>query len=281
MQLGCGLFGLTYELENDFWGTFQKLKKSGFTAVEPLYAFKNDPALLPDSPIPSFLKTILWDEEKVFSYLPKLREIGLNISSMHVGFLFGMQIEDGIRELLELSKKTGIQTFITSLEFDTKEKADAAAKLLNTANQLLHGTDVRFGYHNHYMEFKTDMIDGKQMTLMDYFLSITDSDVKLQLDTGWQMYGGSEVLPFIEKYQDRILSVHLKDFVEDFTSIEKEDAFAAIGDGVLPTKEIVDLLPSLRLIEHGLMIDQDQPAKGAVLSEDLQKGADYLKGILA
>ena len=281
MQLGCGLFGLTYELENDFWGTFQKLKKSGFTAVEPLYAFKNDPALLPDSPIPSFLKTILWDEEKVFSYLPKLREIGLNISSMHVGFLFGMQIEDGIRELLELSKKTGIQTFITSLEFDTKEKADAAAKLLNTANQLLHGTDVRFGYHNHYMEFKTDMIDGKQMTLMDYFLSITDSDVKLQLDTGWQMYGGSEVLPFIEKYQDRILSVHLKDFVEDFTSIEKEDAFAAIGDGVLPTKKIVDLLPSLRLIEHGLMIDQDQPAKGAVLSEDLQKGADYLKGILA
>lgn len=281
MQLGCGLFGLTYELENDFWGTFQKLKKSGFTAVEPLYAFKNDPALLPDSPIPSFLKTILWNEEKVLSYLPRLQEIGLEISSMHVGFLFGISVKDSVQELLKLSQKTGIQTFITSLEFDTKEKAESAAELLNTANRLLYGTNLRLGYHNHYMEFKTEIINGKQMTLMDYFLSITDYDVKLQLDTGWQMYGGSEVLPFIEKYQDRILSVHLKDFVEDFASIEKDNAFAAIGDGVLPTKEIINQLPSLSLIEHGLMIDQDQSSKGSVLFKDLQKGADYLKRLLA
>ncbi len=81
MKLGCGLFGLAMELGEDFWGTMQKLADIGFTAVEPLYAFKEDTALQPGSPVPSFLKTILWNEEEVKEYLPRLNlmEHGLMI----------------------------------------------------------------------------------------------------------------------------------------------------------------------------------------------------------
>lgn len=39
MELGCGLFGLAFELEQDFRGTLKKLADAGFTAVEPLYSF--------------------------------------------------------------------------------------------------------------------------------------------------------------------------------------------------------------------------------------------------
>ena len=77
MKLGCGMYGLAFELEKDFWGTMQKLADAGFTAIEPLYAFPNDPALAPDSPDPAFLKTILWDDKKVAEYQPRLREMGL------------------------------------------------------------------------------------------------------------------------------------------------------------------------------------------------------------
>ncbi len=273
MKLGCGLFGLAMELGGDFWGTMQKLADIGFTAVEPLYAFKGDAALQPDSPVPSFLKTILWNEEKVKEYLPQLREMGLEISSMHAGFLFGTPVESGCEELLGFAERTGITRFMTSLEFDTMEKTESAIRLMNKAKEIMDGTGVTLGYHNHYMEFLPADDTG---TFMDYFLKNTDEQISLQLDVGWQMYGGSDVPAFMKKYPERICSVHLKDFIKGFAEVPKDDAFAAIGDGALPTKEVLELLPRLNLMEHGLMIDQDQPAKGKVLSEDLKRGAEYI-----
>ncbi|MCD8232277.1 MAG: sugar phosphate isomerase/epimerase [Clostridiales bacterium] len=280
MKLGCGLFGLAFDLEKNFEKTLQNLGENGFTAVEPLYAFPNDPALAPDSPVPSFLKTILWDEEKVMSLLPKLKEWGLTISSMHVGLAFGVSIDEALPELISFSQKTGIRYFMTSLEFDTLEKCKAAADLLNYANQVLNPYDIYLGYHNHYMEFKKVTIDGTKCTLMEYFLSHTSLNVKLQLDTGWQMYGGDDIIAFIQKYADRIFSVHLKDFVAGYDSIEKDDAFAATGYGVLPTKEILAELPDLNLFEHGLMIDQDHAAKNHSLPDDLKAGVAYLKELI-
>ncbi len=273
MKLGCGLFGLAAELGGDFWGTMRKLADIGFTAVEPLYAFKDDAALSPDSPVPSFVKTILWNEEKVKEYLPRLKEMGLEISSMHVGFLFGALVESGCEELLGFAERTGITRFMTSLEFDTMEKTEAAIRLMNKAKEIMDGTGVTLGYHNHYMEFLPADVSG---TFMDHFLKNTDEKICLQLDVGWQMYGGSDVLAFMKKYPERICSVHLKDFIKGFAEVPKDDAFAAIGDGVLPTEEVLELLPGISLMEHGLMIDQDQPAKGKVLSEDLKKGAEYI-----
>jgi sugar phosphate isomerase/epimerase len=255
----------------------KKLADAGFTAVEPLYSFPNDPALLPGSPIPSFLKTIMWNDERVAELLPRLQQMGLTVSSMHVGFLFGKDVKEGCEELIALAEKTGMRRFMTSLEFDTEEKAESAAKLMNTAADILQGSGVTLGYHNHSMEFKT-MSDGK--TLMESFLRNTRAEVQLQLDVGWQMYGGSDVVSFIKQYKDRIISLHLKDFTAEYETIAQEEAFAALGEGVLPTAEILSLLPELHLMEHGLMIDQDRAAKSALLSEDLNKGAHYLKAHL-
>ena len=275
MKLGCGLFGLAFELEQDFQGTMQKLADAGFTAVEPLYSFPNDPALLPDSPVPSFLKTIMWDDTRVEELLPMLRELGLTISSMHVGFLFGKDIKEGCEELIAFSEKSGVHHFMTSLEFDTSEKMKSASQFMNMAAEYLRGSSVTLGYHNHAMEFKC-LEDGSGRTLMEAFLDETCAEVQLQLDVGWQMYGGSDVVSFIKQHKKRIVSLHLKDFLRGFAEIPEDDAFAAVGDGVLPTQEILSLLPELKLMDNGLMIDQDKPTKGAVLSEDLRKGAAWL-----
>ena len=275
MNLGCGLFGLSFELDNDFWGTMNKLVHSGFTAVEPLYLFHDDSALMPENNIPSFLKTIMWNDEKVSELQPQLDQLGLKISSMHVGFLFGKEIEEGCEELLVFSEKSGIKHFFTSLEFDTIEKTKNAVAMLNKAAKILKGTGVSLGYHNHFQEF--GIRDSSQRTFMDIFLAETENDVKLQLDAGWQMYGGSDVVDFIKKNESRIMSIHLKDFVKDFDKTPRDDAFAIMGEGVLPTEGILSTLPRLNLMPNGLMIDQDKASKGNMLSEDLEKGADYLK----
>ncbi|MCD8014556.1 MAG: sugar phosphate isomerase/epimerase [Lachnospiraceae bacterium] len=280
MELGCGLFGLASELEQDSEQTLKQLAESGFTAVEPIYAFRNDPALAPDSPVPSFVRTLLWDEQKVRMMLPKLNEWGLAISSMHIGLSADIKEDDALPELISFSKKTGIRFFMTSLEFDTLEKCRAAARQLDYANQILNPHGIHLGYHNHYMEFKKVIADGRECTLMEDFLEHTSDKVMLQLDVGWQLFGGDDVISFMEKYSSRIFSVHLKDFVADFASVDEKDSFAAVGDGVLPTEKILNQIPNLPLIPHGLMIDQDRAAKGQVLLSDLKKGSDYLRTII-
>ncbi len=280
MDLGCGLFGLATELDKDFTGVMAGLAESGFTAVEPLFAFKNDPALAPDSPVPSFLKTILWDEKRVVELLSQLKGWGLAISSMHVGFLFGADADTVLPELISFAERTGICHFMTSMEFDTMEKCQAAIKLLTHTNEVLNPYGVDIGYHNHYMECKKICIEGKETTLLEYFLNNTPDSVKLQLDTGWQMYGGDDVIAFMRKYPDRIASVHLKDFVPEYSDIDEEDAFAAIGEGCLPIKGILSELPTLAMIPHGLMIDQDKAARGHLLADDLRVGAANLKKMI-
>jgi sugar phosphate isomerase/epimerase len=278
INIGCNLFGLAFELDEDFWGTMKKLSDSGFSTVEPIFAFRGDPALEPDSPVPSFLSTVMWGDQKVAEYIPGLEELGLGISSMHVGLLFGKGIEEGCTELISFSEKSGINRFITSLEFDSSQKTEDAAKVMNKAAEILAGSGVALLYHNHGMEFGIyEEETGK--TFMDRFLELTSNDVKLQVDAGWVMYGGADVIRFLKRYPDRIASVHMKDFIKNFHNISMEDSFAAIGEGVLPSEEILDMLPQFDLMENGLIIDQDRAAKGSRISEDLARGAEWVKAV--
>lgn len=72
MNLGCGLFGAAYEIEKDMWGSFKKYRDAGFTAVEPFYGRKS---MVLDSSIPSHLRSIIWREQEVAEYQPRLREL--------------------------------------------------------------------------------------------------------------------------------------------------------------------------------------------------------------
>lgn len=278
MKMSCGLFGLAQDMEHDFWRTMRNLKQIGFDAVEPLVAYPGDPSIAMIDQLPPFLKVLIWSTDKIVEMKPQFEEIGLTISSGHVGFAPGTNPADFTDSILEAAEITGIKHFLTSMTFDTKEKAEYCADQLSKVNQKLNPHGISLGYHNHEMEFRP-MEDETEVTLMDYFLSVSDKKVKLQLDTGWQMYAGSDVLKFIKKYKNRIQSIHLKDFVKVYQKIPKEDAFAAIGDGALPVREILAIIPELDLFDCGLMIDQDKAAKGADLQEDLAKGLKFLKNI--
>ena len=276
MKMSCGLFGLVQDMEHDFWRTMRNLKQMGFDAVEPLVAYPGDPSIAMIDQLPPFLKTLIWSTDKIIGMKPQFEEIGLTISSGHVGFAPGTNPVDFVDSIIEAAEITGIKHFLTSMTFDTKEKAEYCANQLSEVNQKLNLYGITLGYHNHEMEFQS-MQDGTEMTLMDHFLAVSDEKVKLQLDTGWQMYARSDVLKFMKKYKNRIQSVHLKDFVKGYQEIQKEDAFAAIGDGVLPVREILAMIPELDLFDYGLMIDQDMATKGADLQEDLGKGMKFLK----
>jgi sugar phosphate isomerase/epimerase len=90
--------------------------------------------------------------------------------------------------------------------------------------------DTRLGYHTHDHEFVA--LDGERG--LDALLAATD--VALQLDLGWAGAAGADPLAVLDRYADRVASVHLKDY--DAAA----GTTAPVGDGDL------DLAAALRAV---------------------------------
>jgi len=97
------------------------------------------------------------------------------------------------------------------------------AKLFNELAEKVKHQGMRVGYHNHDVEFKAIDPDPPE-TGWDTFCSNTSRDVIMQLDTGNALHGGADPLPYLYRYPERAVTVHLKEF-------SKKNDKALIGEG--------------------------------------------------
>lgn len=273
-EIGCGLYGPALLFDEDLESSIESIGKCGFTAVEPFIPLDGQEK----ESFPRRAVSAVWPVAQIWEMKPQLDVAGLALSSAHIAFM-DRAPEDCTDNLLRISEETGICHFVTSMMADTKEKGDYAADQLMKANSVMNPEGVFLHYHNHKMESCLIATEYGEIPVLEYM--IRKSGITVQLDTGWYVYGGGNVLEFIDHYADSIASVHLKDFVSNFDQIEKNDAFCAIGKGINPTAEIIERLPGLNLIRHGLMIDQDYPEVGHGLLEDLAAGIEYVKRCLS
>ena len=277
MKIGCGLFGLGKEMQKDFTGTMVRLKEYGFSAVEPILCLGDMSKAKFPHQMPIWVRDMLWDCKKIKEIQPILIANGLEISSAHVNFIFGKTPVESVSDLLKFSEETGIRHYITSMNFSDCEHAEFAADQLSKANQLLNLNGVTLSYHNHETECQTIQTSQGVMTAMDYFMKQSDRCVTIQLDAGWMMYGNEDVINFIELYKERIISIHLKDFKEGYEYLGRDEGFVPVGQGVLPTDDILKNISQIKMMEYGLMIDQDMAEKGTNILDNLKTGIDYVK----
>ena len=118
-----------------------------------------------------------------------------------------------------------------------------------------------YSLSNHNDEFQTlDGCDGNS-DAMELFLELTGDDVLLQVDIGWAAME-TDVLAFLRKYANRVGSIHLKDFYPGYQQYKREEMptemFAPIGEGVIPTKEVLSMLDSFPNFGGTVIIDQDR-----------------------
>ncbi len=115
----------------------------------------------------------------------------------------------------------------------------------NKSGELCKKSGMKFGYHNHDIEFKYSL-NGKQ--IYDIILDNTDpSLVVQQIDIG-NMYGaGGRALDILKKYPGRFESMHVKDEIKSSDKGEMNDNYEStiLGKGLLPVKEIVDQFKKL------------------------------------
>ena len=86
---------------------------------------------------------------------------------------------------------------------------------------------------------------------------------------------GEDVIETMHSYRERIAILHYKDLIESRDEENNGYCFTALGEGILPLREILKESKKLHLMETGHIIDQDTSLGD--MMQDLEKGVSRLQ----
>ncbi|MED4228282.1 sugar phosphate isomerase/epimerase [Neobacillus cucumis] len=265
MDIGLNLFSVFRELNEDYFGTLEKVAVMGYKNIELITANFSNGKRYSDTFTLSAIKQ-------------KFNELGLKAFAAHEGVAPGQSIMDNdwdkiIAENLELECKSIVfpMAFISGQE-DTLQ----TAQHLNKIGEKCKEVGMDFYYHNHAHEFKRV---GDQ-SLFELLVENTNPEfVKIELDLIWAMRGGYDPISLLEKLDARCDMIHQKDLgnhvnpVNLFQAINLDDAenpmkmytdyvkptdFVNLGTGIVNFGETYKKLNELGHIRYAIVENEGQ-----------------------
>ncbi|MCT9626387.1 sugar phosphate isomerase/epimerase [Pseudarthrobacter equi] len=219
MSYSLQLYTLRNAIAEDLPGTIKKVAEIGFTQVEPY----------------NFVATAK-------ELGAALKENGLTAPSGHAPLL--SQDQD---EILTAAKELGISTvidpFLPAEHWQDAETIQATAAKLNAAAKKGAEYGITVGYHNHAWELQSS-IEGR--TALEYFESLLDPELVLEVDTYWVAVGGQDPVDILTKLGDRVKFIHIKD--GNLTTDTKAQQPA--GQGRVP---VLDVIAAAKSLEVGVV----------------------------
>lgn len=199
-QLGIATYSVK-GLESDIEGSFKALAEDGYVVMEiSNYNASNG--------------TVAGYKPAEYASLAK--KYGLEIISSHARSKFDVSDVEGSLagwgKLFDDHKEMGCRyvVFPMNMWSTNTEKLKAEAELMNKIGIEANKRGIKFGYHNHNMEFA--IIPGTNQTYEDYLIANTDPDkVFFQMDVYWVTVGGQDPVAYLKKYPDRFKVLHIKD----------------------------------------------------------------------
>ena len=203
-----------------------------------------------------------------------LDELGLQIVGCHVNPLR----EELLPAVLDYHAELGSTQIGCDIEFYPHGDLDylkRRCQFFNRIGELCQERGMRYYYHNHYQEFQP-LGEG---TVYDFIMEHTDPGlVYAELDTYWAARGGQDPVKLLEKYGDRLILLHQKDFPaglseplcmfdglgdpqgeidgEVFQNTKNPLAFTEIGTGILPIQDYIEAALSCPGLEY-ILLEQD------------------------
>lgn len=201
------LYSVREQAAQDFPGVLREIAAMGFVGVE--FAGLHDMA-------PEDVKALV-------------DELGMKVSSAHAQ----VPTEENVQEIIATAKTLGYPYHIAGWWADQYATAEEVAKIAaigQKATQLLAGSGVKFGIHNHWMEFD-HKIDGQYPH--ELFMAQAP-DVICEIDTYWVTVAGADPVPVIAKYGSRAPLLHIKDGPG-----VKEQPMTAVGKGIMDWNRVL------------------------------------------
>jgi sugar phosphate isomerase/epimerase len=199
-QLGIATYSVK-GLESNIEGAFKSLADDGYVVME----ISNYDA-----------NTGLVAGYKPADYTALAKKYGMEIISSHARGKFDVKDEAGSLaawgKIFDDHKILGCKYVIFPMNIwaGTVEGLKAECDLMNKIGDEANKRGIKFGYHNHHMEFVK--VANTDQLYEDFLIANTDAEkVFFQMDVYWITVGGQDPVAYLKKYPNRIKVLHIKD----------------------------------------------------------------------
>ena len=266
VPLGLQLCSVRELLPKDYEGTLKQLGAIGFREVESAGYYNHSAAQVKQA----------------------MSDAGLHLVSAHYG---SDDLHQKLDEIIAFNKELGVSYIICSFPgfkdpsrvkgLTPKQRSTAFnlqdwrwnAEQFNTIGAKVSAAGLKFGYHNHTMEFhKTDGV-----VPYDELLRLTDpAHVTMEMDCGWVTVGGANPVEYLRKYPTRISMLHVKDFknITPDSSIENVPTIVELGQGTIDYRPIFQQAAKSGVVKHCFV---EQEGYNVPPMEGLKIDADYMR----
>ena len=133
-----------------------------------------------------------------------LKKYDVEVSGTHSSF---DDLVNNYEETVAYHKAIGNKHFIIpGYNLKTQARLDTFIEQVNEILPKLAADGITLSFHNHHREFLPNE-DGAQIFDQLYYRT----DLKFEIDTYWAFVGMSNPINLLERVQDRLLFVHVKD----------------------------------------------------------------------
>lgn len=197
MRYGVQMFGLNPVFLQDQESFLRRISAAGYRYLEPCLMLEDIPGL----------HLHAWTPGDFENYRPLLMQYGLSIHSCHV---FTGDITADLPKLIAVAKKNQIRQLVLPCPvFATKEEGKRLSETLSAAAETLQKEGIELILHNSKDESAVRIDD---VCAYEWLLQHCGKAVGAQPDVGWLYHGGVDPEAFLWRNQDRVRSLHYKDF---------------------------------------------------------------------
>ncbi|WP_207095433.1 sugar phosphate isomerase/epimerase [Novosphingobium sp. PY1] len=261
LELGIQLYPLSAEVERDLQGSFAKLAKLGFKAIETAGLHGHTAAELKAAADANGLAIrgmhipVQWHRspqdhmltEDVAPIIADLQTVGAKSVVMALPLL-----AEGTVPALDDKLLPKLRSLIGAFtEADWKRTAD----FLNRRGEEFRKAGIRLSYHNHNFEFAP--VDGT--TGWDILLRETDPAlVGFEMDIGWVAAAGRDPVEVLAQAKGRVQMLHMKDIdPRTKANFVAEQISVPLGKGIVDWPKLLDLAYASGV--HGYFVEQEPP----------------------
>ncbi|MCJ8014920.1 sugar phosphate isomerase/epimerase [Paenibacillus sp. KQZ6P-2] len=203
-NIALQLYSIKELTSTDLLGTLKKVADIGYDGVEFAGYFGTSAAELRNA----------------------LDSYGLRAAGSHIGI---SDLTQQLDQTIEYSLTIGSPYIICpGLPEEMRESADSykrTAEQLDRIGERCKEQGIRFGYHNHGVEF----LKFEGLTGLEWLTQYTDPDhLFLELDTYWAEHAGFRSVDWIEAFKERCRILHIKDMKS-----EQDKRNIEIGSGIM------------------------------------------------
>jgi len=266
LPIGLQLYSVRDILPKDYEGTLRQLGALGFREVEAAGFFGHTPSEVKQAMDHASLSCVS-AHYPLKDLLPNLDE------TIQFGKDLGLKYIVCAAPRLKDPSRVKDPDSRAARESMTIEDWRWNAEQFNNIGEKVHVSGMKFAYHNHTPEFRSE----NGVMFYDELLRSTDpSKVAMELDCGWAVVAGQNPVDLITRYATRISMLHVKDFkMSAAVTPSNPPPSTELGRGTIQYRPIFEAAKKAH-IEHAFVEQEefDMPAMDA-----LKIDADYMRAL--